>query len=161
MSKFSIQLKEAIKEKGFTNTELAKRIGKTSALIGLYVNDKLVPGDEVLKAINNVLGTNLVAKRPKPKPRVRNSNPNRISVQEAAKLLGVTALTLQLTIREGILPFAFAVKTSSQYTYHISRQGLENYINGKYVLNYLNGQYIFVDKEKAPEGAATPNESNQ
>lgn len=152
MSRFSEQLKREMKEQGLTNTELAKRIGKTSALIGLYVNDKSKPSDDVLDAINKVLGTNLRAKRPKPKPRVKNANPNRISVQDAAKLLGVTPLTLHLTIREGILPFAFAVKTSSQYTYHISRQGLEN---------YLKGQYIFAEKEKAPEGAGTPSESNK
>jgi hypothetical protein len=53
----------------------------------------------------------------------------RISVADAAKLLGVSQQFIRIGLRRGILPFGYAVKMSDRWTYHISKKQLNNYIN--------------------------------
>ena len=55
----------------------------------------------------------------------------RITVNEAAKLLGVSPQFVRLGLQRGELPIGSAVKMSSVYTYHISRQLLDEYIGTK------------------------------
>lgn len=45
---------------------------------------------------------------------------NRLKVKEVAKLMGVTENFVRKGLRDGLLPFGYAVKTSSEYTYYIS-----------------------------------------
>lgn len=44
---------------------------------------------------------------------------NRLSVKEAASLLGCSEQFVRLGLQQGTLPIGWAVKTSSQYTYVI------------------------------------------
>lgn len=44
---------------------------------------------------------------------------NRLSVEKAADLLGASAQFIRIGLREGTLPFGYAVKMSSQWTYVI------------------------------------------
>lgn len=50
---------------------------------------------------------------------------NRLSVREAAYLLGVSEQLIRLGLQQGILDFGFAVKMSGQYTYVITKQKFE------------------------------------
>lgn len=52
----------------------------------------------------------------------------RVTVKETARLLGMSELAVRCGLREGVFPFGFAIKTSSKYTYHISRYKLNEYI---------------------------------
>lgn len=52
----------------------------------------------------------------------------RISVKEAAEMLGVSEQFIRLGLQHGQLPIGFAVKMSSVYTYHISPAKLHQYI---------------------------------
>lgn len=54
----------------------------------------------------------------------------RISVADAAKLMGVSQQFVRIGLQRGILPFGYAVKMSDRYTYHISFSKLKAYING-------------------------------
>lgn len=55
----------------------------------------------------------------------------RITVNEAAKLLGVSSQFVRLGLKRGELPIGSAVKMSSVYTYHISQQKLDEYLGIK------------------------------
>lgn len=45
---------------------------------------------------------------------------NRISVKKAASLMGAGEQFIRLGLQQGIFPWGYAVKTSSQWTYFIS-----------------------------------------
>lgn len=47
---------------------------------------------------------------------------NRLSIKEAAALMKASEHFLRLGIRQGVFPWGYAVKTSSQWTYFISKQ---------------------------------------
>ena len=68
---------------------------------------------------------------------VENSHQNRkrvikdrITVEQAAKAMGVSKRFIHLGLQRGVLPIGTAVKTSSKWTYYISQSRLEAYING-------------------------------
>ena len=52
----------------------------------------------------------------------------RISVKEAASLLGVSQQFVRIGMQRGELPIGSAVKMSSKWTYHISLYLLEKYL---------------------------------
>ena len=50
---------------------------------------------------------------------------NRISVAQAAELLGASEQFIRIGLQNKELPFGFAVKTSGQWTYVITKQKFE------------------------------------
>ncbi|KXB60585.1 hypothetical protein [Lachnoanaerobaculum saburreum] len=50
---------------------------------------------------------------------------NRISVEQAAKLLGASPQFVRIGLRQGILDFGMAVKMSKHWTYVITKQKFE------------------------------------
>lgn len=52
----------------------------------------------------------------------------RMTIKEAAGLLKLSEMALRCGLRDGVFPFGYAVKTSSKYTYHISRYKLFEYL---------------------------------
>ena len=55
---------------------------------------------------------------------------NRIKVSEAAKLLGVSEQFVRIGMQRNLLPIGTCVKLSNKWTYYISKNRLEAYING-------------------------------
>lgn len=51
-----------------------------------------------------------------------------ISVIETAKMLGKCQQFVRVGLQRGILPFGYAVKLSSMWTYHISAHKLNEYL---------------------------------
>lgn len=51
-----------------------------------------------------------------------------MTVKEAAKLLGKSEQFVRIGLQRGILPFGYAVKMSSKWTYHISEHKLQEYL---------------------------------
>jgi hypothetical protein len=51
----------------------------------------------------------------------------RVSVKEAAEILGVSQQFVRIGLQQGTLPIGTAVKMSSKWTYHISPKLLEEY----------------------------------
>ena len=47
-------------------------------------------------------------------------NDNRLSVARAAELMDVSQQFIRIGLQRGILPFGYAVQTSSKWTYYIS-----------------------------------------
>ncbi len=53
----------------------------------------------------------------------------KMTVQEAAKIMGVTPRFLQMGLQYGKFPFGVAVKMK-RYSYYINRKQFEDYMNG-------------------------------
>ncbi len=51
-----------------------------------------------------------------------------ISTAEAARILGKSEQFVRIGLQRGILPIGTAVKTSTQYSYHISPKLLREYV---------------------------------
>lgn len=55
----------------------------------------------------------------------------RMTVAEAAKIMQVSQQYIRLGLQRGVFPFGNAVKTSSRWTYWISRLKFEKYMKGE------------------------------
>lgn len=53
-----------------------------------------------------------------------------ISIAEAARRLGKSQQFIRIALQKGCVPFGFAVKHKTTYSYHISPKLLDEYING-------------------------------
>ena len=51
-----------------------------------------------------------------------------MTVKECAELLGKSQMFVRCGLRDGILPFGYAVKMSSKWTYHISSAKVHAYL---------------------------------
>lgn len=51
----------------------------------------------------------------------------RLSVEEAAKILGTNAQFIRIGLQQGVFPWGYAVKTSRHYTYFILPKKFEEY----------------------------------
>jgi hypothetical protein len=56
---------------------------------------------------------------------MRSGNENRISVEQAAKLLGASPQFIRIGLQQGKLDFGMAVKMSRYWTYVITKQKFE------------------------------------
>lgn len=56
---------------------------------------------------------------------------NRVTVQEAAELLNVSQQYIRIGIQRGWLPIGSCVKLSTKWTYHIPRERLNAYLEGR------------------------------
>lgn len=57
--------------------------------------------------------------------------PNRLSVKEAAHLMGVSEQFLRIGLQQGKFPFGTAVKTSSKWSYYIGTTQFLRYIGAE------------------------------
>ena len=53
----------------------------------------------------------------------------KITVNQVAKLLNCSPLSIRIGLQRGELPFGTAIKTSSKYTYIIYDKKLKEYVN--------------------------------
>ena len=60
--------------------------------------------------------------------------PDNVPVPVAAELLGKCQMFIRTGLQTGRLPFGSAVKTSSQWSYHIAPKALKSYVDGDRVL---------------------------
>lgn len=54
---------------------------------------------------------------------------SKITVNQVAKLLNCSPLSIRIGLQRGDLPFGTAIKTSSKYTYVIYEKKLKEYVN--------------------------------
>lgn len=53
---------------------------------------------------------------------------NKLKVAECAKLLGKSPQFVRIGLQRGILPFGYAIKMSTVWTYHISEAKVYDYL---------------------------------
>ncbi|MGK0466665.1 hypothetical protein [Clostridium sp.] len=58
----------------------------------------------------------------------KNSSSNNLTVKEVAELLDKTQQFVRIGLQRNILPFGYAVKMSSIWTYHISAYKVYSYL---------------------------------
>lgn len=54
-----------------------------------------------------------------------------MKVSEAAKLMKKSEQFIRIGLQRGILPFGYAVKMSSKWTYHISEKKIKEYLGSE------------------------------
>lgn len=59
----------------------------------------------------------------------------RVKIKEAAELLGVSQQFIRIGMQRNQLPIGTAVKMSSVWTYYVSRDRLNAYLEGKDIKN--------------------------
>lgn len=64
----------------------------------------------------------------------------RLSVNEAAKLLNASPQFIRIGLQQNKIPWGYAVRTSSQYTYFIIPKKFEEYTGVKIPEEYLKGE---------------------
>lgn len=115
-----------MREEGYTMTALAKEIGCTKAAISKYAGGKANPSKKMKEAIAKALSIPpeelFLQREEEPK----EPDPDVMTVGEAARAMQKSELFIRVGIREGVLPFGFAVKTGQhRYSYFISRRKFE------------------------------------
>ncbi len=125
---FANKLKEAMKEEGLNPTALSAKTGIGKSSISQYLSGKNEPPTKRKHLIATALGKEPGYFDDEEDPYgVLNSRGN-LSVQVAAKMMGVTPMFLYMGLREGRCPFGYAVKMpGGSYKYYISPKRFQDY----------------------------------
>lgn len=126
---FSKRLKTAMAEREMSQAELAAHIGKGKSSVSQYLSGKNIPKDDVQQKIAEVLDCS-VEYLNEEVPENDNSELGlrKISVDVAAKRLGVCPQSVRVSLQQGTAPYGYAWKAKSKYQYHISPKKLDEYI---------------------------------
>lgn len=123
---FASNLKAAMAAKNISQAELADISGISKSGISQYLSGKYQPKGKIINKLAEALGCSaayLMSDDEGDAPEGSN-----VSVEQAAKMLGKSKQFVRVALQKGIVPFGFAVKMSSKYTYHISPKKLNEYI---------------------------------
>lgn len=126
--KFSEKLRKAMKELNLTQAQMVGLIGKSKASISQYLSDKQVPSEAKQRDIAVALGLEedyfsklddrVVAL---PSLEVRNGIIPRLSVMDAAGLMGVSHRTVCIGLQQGVFPWGYGIHTSEhKWVYFIN-----------------------------------------
>lgn len=120
---FSAKLKSLMKERGINLTALSAATGISKSSISQYTSGKNVPRGDRLELLAGALGVEAetFSDSTEALPE-RGSSAGRLSVELAAKLMGVNPQAIRVGLQREKFPFGFAVKNdgSSHYWYYIS-----------------------------------------
>lgn len=119
---FAQQLRQVMKERGMTQTELSVKTGISKSGISQYLSGVHKPGMKALAAIADALEVPeeyLVGQNNQTYCKVKSAF--NIPVKTAAMLMGKSIQYVRIGLQRGTLPIGYAVKTSAKkYTYYIS-----------------------------------------
>lgn len=120
---FSENLKLAMVAKGYNITELSRRAGIGKPSISQYLSGKNKPSKARINVLADALeidSNELDSERVDLGKIKQEQGVFNLRVKDAAKLMGVSVDYVTDGLRDGVLPFGWAVKTSSKWTYYIS-----------------------------------------
>jgi hypothetical protein len=128
---FNERLKKAMQDLNLKQSQVVGMTGKSKGSISQYLSGKQVPSEEVQRDIAVSLGleddyfsrpddklpafntTQVVAKR--------SGSIRRLTVQEAANLLGADKMTVSKGLQQQVFPWGYAIKTTEKsWTYIIN-----------------------------------------
>lgn len=120
-------LKRIMQEKGYSVTRLAQESGIGKSSISQYLSGKNTPSDERVVIIANVLDctveelSTILPDQEVPKYVIpMEEGAFNVPVEVVAKLMHKKNSFVYEGLRQGIFPWGYAVKTSSQWSYYIS-----------------------------------------
>ena len=128
---FPARLSTAISASGLSRQEIASRAGITNAALSHYLTGRNLPRSDVARRLSAILDSDLLASSPKP-PETRAAV-GRVSVKQAARLLGVGENRIRVGIRSGIFPFGVEIsgKNSARGYYYISPGKLREFVGDR------------------------------
>ena len=115
---FADNMKKQMAVHGITQSELAKMTGIGRSSISQYLSGKNEPTDERKSVIAEAIGcqvSDLDATETTSFPVNTDSKMKRLSVDQAAKLLGMNHETVRKGLRQGVFPWGYAIKTSENH----------------------------------------------
>lgn len=126
--KFSEKLRKAMKELNMTQAQMVGLTGKSKASISQYLSDKQVPSEAKQRDIAVALGLeeDYFSKLDErvvvlPSLEVRNGIIPRLSVMDAAGLMGVSHRTVCIGLQQGVFPWGYGIHTSEhKWVYFIN-----------------------------------------
>lgn len=127
MKDFSERLKNAMQELHLTQTQVVGMTGCSKASISQYLSGKNVPTEMKQRDIAVSLGLNedyfeQAEDLIHPKKIATADHIERMTTDEAAKLMGVNHHTVKKGLQQGLFPWGYAIKTSeNRYVYFINK----------------------------------------
>lgn len=126
---FAKRLNQALSERQMSQTELADAIGKGRSSVSQYLSGRSVPRLETQEKIAEVLECTVEWLNSEVSSDDTTDNGLRnVSVAEAAKILGKGEEFVRVALQRGVVPFGFAVRNKTKWSYHISPKKLNEYI---------------------------------
>lgn len=110
---FVENLRNAAESNHMTQSDVVKASGLSKSSVSDYFSGKAVPRKEAMKKLAYALGVTV--------EQLTESKTKKITVLQAAKLMGVDPQFIRVGIQQGVLPFGWAVMVGTkQYSYYIS-----------------------------------------
>lgn len=115
---FADNMKQIMTERGITQAELSKITGIGRSSISQYLSGKNEPTPERKVVIAEGLGVDpeeldrMTVRVPALPPEEKIQ---RITVEQAAKLLGMNHETVRKGLKQGVFPWGYAIKTSENH----------------------------------------------
>lgn len=129
---FKDRLKQAMQDLGLNQVQVCAMIGKSKASVSQYLSGKQVPSEDVQATIAMSLGlTKGYFTKVEEIPPIKAVEPvarrtgsiKRLTVEQAAKLLGVDNMTVSKGLRQGVFPWGYGIKTTDKsWTYIINAE---------------------------------------
>ncbi len=114
------KLKQLMAERGVTQAELAKLTGLPKSTISQYMSGDFEPTGVRLELLAEALGC-----EPEEITKRRHTAPplvEKLSVDDAANVLGMSPTTLRKGLRQGVFPWGYAVRTGEKtWAYWINK----------------------------------------
>lgn len=125
---FAGRLRQAMEERSITQTELATRIGRGKSSVSQYLSGTNTPREDVQKRIAEALDCTVEWLNDDSSSDITRKMLNNVSIKEAATKLGKCEQFVRIALQRGIVPFGFAVKRKTRWSYHISPKKLAEYV---------------------------------
>lgn len=119
------RIKEAMESLSITGADLAKRTGLAASSISQYLSGKTRPSRNAIMLMSEALGVTTEWLEGREGSECINHSSQNLTCKQVAKLMGKDDKFVRLGLQQGILPFGYAVKTSTRWTYFINREKFE------------------------------------
>lgn len=118
---FALKVKELMKEKSLSQADIVRLTGLSKSGVSQYLSGKTYPSKKAIEKIAAALNI--------PLEQLTDNTRTRITVQEAAELMGLSPQTVRVGMQVGALPIGSVWKNigSSKYTYYISPKMFTEY----------------------------------
>lgn len=116
---FKEKLKKFMDEGNLSQTYVSGVTGRSKATVSNWLNGKQIPSETVKQDIAVSLGL------PGDYFMDDRTQFRRITVEQTAKILGVSKDTVRLGLQQGVFPWGYAIQTESGWTYIINGGRLE------------------------------------
>ena len=126
---FAKRLNQALRERQLSQCELAAAISKGKSSVSQYLSGRSIPRPDVQEKIAEVLECTVEWLNSEVSSDDTTDNGLRnVSVAEAAKILGKGEEFVRVALQRGVVPFGFAVRNKTRWSYHISPKKLNDYV---------------------------------